>query len=152
MSTLATATIARYSAQRLLELTNPENPNASSRNDTLLEQAVTDATAEFATLVQETLDTSDTAHLRVATALVVLLLMEWGSAPASGAAKFREQVEKMATALKMVTSRDRILPQTKSVLTPTSEQRVANETVRPDFDLAEFDDILPGTTFYDDDD
>jgi len=154
MSTLADAVTARYSPQRLIELTNPDNTEGATLDPQQLELAVTDATAEFSILVQATLDVTDANHLPVAVELVLLKLMEWGSVSGSTVSKKRDQVEAMAKRLSLVdtNARNRISPKTKSVLSPTSEQRVTGETVRPDFDLANFDDLIPGTTFTDDND
>lgn len=113
---------ARYSTEYLARLSNlGENVANDEINVTRLDQACTDASAEFETLVQDELDLSNTRHLRVATTLVEVLLIEWGAGGSDHAAAMRSKAETMAERLRKTSSRARIVPTTDSVVTPTVE-------------------------------
>lgn len=139
---LADEVTARYSTQRLVELTNADDKTATTVDTTVLGYAVTDATGEFETRVGVTYDNSNSKHVAVAVQGVLYYLRLYmgveNDALRQSEAKWREGM----TALGRVTARDRILPQTKSVLSPSAEQQ-NSEVVRPDMDREHWDNFVP---------
>lgn len=131
---------ARYSTQRLVELTNPGDVTATTIDTTNLANAILDVEADLAIYAGVTYDGSDARHLSVAIPGVLLkLLLYTNNAGAGYADKEKDWLERVK-ALARVTSRDRIQPQTNSVLTPTPEQ-AGVEVVRPGSDRPNFDDF-----------
>lgn len=132
---LSDEVVARYSAQRLLNLTNPDNPAATSNNATTLAAACTDAAADFKILAGVVFDVTDARHVSVAVRGVIAYLYQYmdNAAKAPAMADFHYRLKDLAK----VTGRDRLLPQTSSHLQPTvpgSDGRQA----RPAFDDASF--------------
>lgn len=127
----------RYSAQFLRNLTNPDNPEATSVNTTTLDAAATDTEGDFKRVLGRAYDGTLSEDVSVAVEGVVAKLAERNG-------RFTEQarglVEKYDGHLRGL--RRRVLPKSSSQLTPTEEQR-GTETVRPDFDDRKFDDFVP---------
>ena len=139
---LADEVTARYPTNRLKQLTNPGVSTATSVNTTFLGYAVTDAQAEFEEIAGVAYDNSNDNHVNAAVKMVIALLYLRGESPGEGANREYERAKESCEQVGRITGRNRIKPTTSSVLTPSSEQ-VGTETVRPDTDRPEFDDLIP---------
>jgi len=133
---------SRYPAARLKQLTNPNNQAASTVNATILALAATDVEGEFPMYCAVTYDGTDARHVAVAVEGVIAKLAMRSEAAGDGANKLHDQWIDRMKALARVTGRNRIKPRTLSPLTPSDEQEDA-ETVRPDTDRPNFEDLIP---------
>lgn len=131
----------RLSSQRLIELTNPQAPNATSIDSTRLARAATDAQALFGVHCGLAYDNTKAVHVAVAVDLVVSLLQKRMGKISEQA---WEQVLEALKAAALVLGRDRIRPSTRAPYAPSAEQSSAGETVRPDTDRERFDDLRLG--------
>ena len=137
--TLAANVQARYAVAKLVQLTNPGDVNATTINTTILDLACTDVEAEFE--ITAGLDYDDTSALHVANAvegvLVILRVRQRGEmlAVSDEYEKWRGALERLS----MVTSRDRIIPQSSSQEVPSR----FNENVQPVFDNQRFSELGP---------
>ena len=141
---LADEVEARYPESTLIQLTNPNDQDASAVDATILGLAVTDVQADFLTYTATTYDNSEAQHVAVAVEGVVAKLnMRKEAAGDVAVSKHDKYIERLEI-LAQVTGRDRITPKSTSVLTPSSE-RVAGSTdpVRPDTDRPDYDDLIP---------
>ena len=139
---LADEVEARYPASRLIQLTNANDQEAVAIDATRMARAVTDVQADFLTYTATTYDNAEAQHVVVAVEGVVAKLgQRVEAAGATADAKHDKYIERLE-ALAEVTGRDRITPKSKSILTPTPE-RTGTETVRPDTDRPDYDDIIP---------
>jgi len=136
---LASAFIARYSEQRVLNLTQADAAGETAYSSTKLATACTDAEGEFVTLVGVDFDDTDNRHLRVAVQLVEAILLEYGAASQEEADRARTRAEKAAVALRKTTSRSRMLPETDSPFTPTTTP----SGTRPRVDREDFGTSIP---------
>lgn len=142
MSVLATAFQARYPSQRVVEWTNFGVPSATSVNSTILELAVTDASADFPTFTATDFDSTNAAGLLaqqtpvaiVGVAAYLKSYSDQGAGDKAIAEYHRRLVE-----LAKVTGRDRVLPRSSSGLTPSPVPRIPGSVQRPDFDDSIFD-------------
>ncbi len=132
----------RYSAQKVIELTNPDNPGGTSKNATRLANAAEDVQADFRIYCGVTFDLTDARHVAVAVEGVEIKLLRRIMTSGTKLRELEEDYRRRLRALAKVTGRDRVMPTTKSVLTPSDEQ-TGTETVRPDFDRDHFDDLIP---------
>jgi len=139
---LATEVTTRYSAYVILGITNPDDTSAVANGTAMLTAACTDATADFNLLAQVDYDATDPMHLRIAVERVVAIL--YSRLMREGGEKRMGDTRKMLEDLAAVSSRSRILPQTTSVVVPTSELEPDGTTPRPDFDRSRFADFAPG--------
>jgi hypothetical protein len=139
---LATRVQERYAAQRLIELTNPGEPNATTLDTDRLTAAADDVEADFHIYNCPEYDDTDAKHVTVAVEGVIAKL--YARTDTAGASEGRRHDAYIArlTALSKITRRDRISPRTSSILTPSPEQ-VAGETVRPDTDRADYSPFVP---------
>ena len=140
--TLAAKVTARYPSQLLVNLTNPNSTDAGTTiNTTILGLATTDVEADFQIHAGTTYDDTDARHVTVATEGVIARLMEWTGH--AGAEQQKDRYMSRLNALEAVTGRNRILPQSDSVLAPTDPDD--SLTQRPDFDEPKWDGIIPGS-------
>ncbi len=98
--------------------------------------------AEFPVYVGKIYDGSDARHVPVAVSGVIAKLYLQGETPGTKADAMWDAFIERLKALAKVQGRDRIMPASTSVLTPTPE-RQGSETVRPDSDRPDFNDIIP---------
>lgn len=140
--TLRTKVVARYSAQRLLNLTNPDNPGATTLDSDRLDAACDDATADFATHAMLAFDETVPQHVSVAVRRVVALLLD---RQMNGANDEMEASQKALENLAGVTSRKRIVAQCDRSLGPSPDVDAAGNPRRPEFDAPRFErfDMLP---------
>jgi len=125
----------------LLGLTNHDDEDASSVNTTRLAEAATAAESQFPIYAQIAYDDTDAAHVEAGVMGVIAFLRMWSTkqGTVTGALdEFRDSLRAIAR----VSSRKRITPQTKSVLTPSTPDTTGGD-VRPVFDTEQFDDIMP---------
>ena len=136
---------ARYSAQRLVEVTNPDAAAAVVVDAGRLAKACADAAGDFRTFVGVALDLADASHLGPAVRRAYATLL-WYMDPA-GATSKQEMAD---TQSELERLRDRIGAGTRhpiatdSRLSPSYVDTSAG-TVRPVFDTGRMNDILPGS-------
>ncbi len=142
MTVLSDAFEARYSAQRIVEWTNPGVPAATTKDSTRLLAACTDAEADVKTFTRTVFDSTNAAgllaqQLPVALHGVRAYLLSWLDQGAGDAAiaEFHRRLRE----LEKVTGGDRVLPTTSSNLVPSAVPRTPGATARPDFDDSIFD-------------
>jgi hypothetical protein len=138
---LSDEVIARYSAQRIIEWTNPDATSALSADATRLARACTDAQAEFEIRCGVAFDVTDARHVAVAVRGVRAYLLSYTDSP-SGKDAMSAYHRELADVAK-VTGRDRILPTTNSNLEPSPVPRTPGTTARPGFDDSVFDAVTP---------
>lgn len=132
----------RIPLDRRVQLTNPDDPDATTQNDTLLDEVVKDVIGEFETLGVGVYDDTDARMVAAAIEGVEVKLQVYkGDNPA------RERHEAwrkyMEDKLRLVTNNNRIKPRSTSAKTPAKESP-GGELVRPLFDVNEtFDDLIP---------
>lgn len=131
---------ARYSAQLLLSLTNPQDSTATVEGAARLALAATDVEAAFKVYAGAAYDDADPTHVSLAVEGVLVKLRVY-----LGQTKAEEQYTawtKRLDDLRKIGANDRILPVSSSVLEPASESR-DGETVRPWSDIGVFDHLVP---------
>ena len=132
----------RYSDQYLINLTNPQNPSATTVNTALLILAATDVQGAFETYAQVVYDDTEAQHVEIGVSMVIAKLkMYSGQGGGDALAEHDRSIERLKD-LSRVTSRARVTPRSKSELVPTNEQ-IGTETVRPLTDGRRFNDIIP---------
>jgi len=138
---LADEVQSRYPTQYLANLTNKDSASASTVNTTYLTTVSSDVEGMFERYAQSELDLTDEAHVAVAVKGVEAWLKRYTGQPEKSAEqKFIDDCLQLAR----TGPRARMLPKTRSILTPSSEQ-ITTEPVRPDFDRKVFDDLIPGS-------
>ena len=133
MSVLTDAYEARYSVQRVVELTNPGDPNATTKNATKLAAAGTDTEARFPVEVGVAFDETDARHVQAAIGGVHAFLhiyLDGGAGPKMLKAWIADHLKPLS----LVTGRDRIAPSSTSNLRPSTPR-----AVKPGFDIGAFD-------------
>lgn len=140
---LADEVTSRYPASKLRQLTNPNSQSASTVDGTILGLAVDDVEADFKIYCATTYDGTDARHVSVAVEGVISKLSLRMEAAGEGAAARHDAYLDRIRALARVTGRDRVIPRSKSILTPSSEREEGTETVRPDTDRSHFEDLIP---------
>lgn len=128
---------ARYSSQRLVELTNADDQAATTVDSTVLGLAGTDVEADFAAH-GITYDDSDARHVAVGVEGVIARLTEWMGTD-NGSTRLKAYLERLDK-LRMVTANDRIQPGTGSLYQSTVPGDDGS-TVRPPFDGEHFGGI-----------
>lgn len=137
---------ARYTEQKLIELTNKDDETATTIDDTRLGLAVTDTEAAFETHVGVAYDDTDARHVRVAVRGVIVHLLgdsELGPLSDERYDHWRTMCEDLAK----VTSRARILPEIVST-DPDYDESEDDA----DFGRNRFADFIPGAPCSADDD
>ena len=133
----------RYDAQLLIGLTNPNNRAAASVNATTLGYAVTDVEADFEIIAGVQYANDDKRHVNVAIEGVIAKLSmrmnQAGERSKNLVDEYLGRLEQLA----MVTGRDRLLPLSKSELTPSDEAPDGGTKVRPKFDGSRFWRLKP---------
>lgn len=142
MTVLSDAFEARYSAQRIVEWTNPGVPAATTKDSARLLLACADAEADFLTYTRTAFDSTDAAGLLaqqkpVAFVGVRAYLLSW--LDQAGGDKAIAEYHRRLRELEKVTGGDRVLPTTSSNLVPSAVPRNPGTTARPDFDDSIFD-------------
>ena len=99
----------RISAQRLIELTNPQDPDALAIDDALLDDASSDVEGFFETEANVTYDDTYKKHRALGTTGVVLKLFEWAGRIEPESDQWAAWISRLE-GLARVTSRNRNLP------------------------------------------
>ena len=132
---------ARYSADYVLQITNPDLNSASSADTDRLGYAAADATGMFQTYVGVTYDNTDAQHLDLALELVDYKLRVYARGPSVDTRREEKDLIAKLKALGLQLARFAPLPQSTSNLVPTRE--TTDREVRPTFDRANMRDMLP---------
>lgn len=133
---LADEVLGRTSQARIIQLTNPDDPSATTTGTTKLNFAVSDVVGDFA-IAGMVYDNTDARHVSVAVEGVILKLESFTRNTAAGPAleEWRDRLNR----LRMVDSNDRILPVTTSNRTPATDP-----TAPPSVDInKDFKDLIP---------
>jgi hypothetical protein len=133
---LSTIVQARYSAQRLVNLTNPDDPTETTLDAAKLTAACDDAEAEFEVHVGMVFNETDARHATFAARGVIALLTE-RMGTKGGSEQLQRWYDSLKT-LRHVTANDRTSPATNSVMQPTAEDDGRTTPVRPAFDDRRF--------------
>lgn len=132
----------RFTSAQIVQLTNPDDENATAEDSTKLQDACDDAEAEFEDRVGQTYTETIRSHRALAVLMVKLKLIEYGASADETAEALRGRIDKLVDSTANVRARDRVAPQTNSQLTP-SDEVVGTETRRPAFDDNFFNEIIP---------
>lgn len=139
MSTLGTAVQARIATSRLVQLTNPNAPNATTTDTTYLELAVTDVEAEFVTYTSETFDSTNPRHVSLGVRGVVAKLRDWKGQDDADAKAWERWTEELVDYAKTA-ARARISPVSSKTAAPSPDDDEGTGTARPPFDEPRFRD------------
>ena len=118
-----------YSAQRVIELTNPDLPSATTKDSTRLSTAATHAQARFEVIVGKTYDSTDSAHVTYAVPGVAIILQRYSDEPIDSIERKLRNWEDTLKPLRMQQVNFIPLPDTTSNLVPTRE--TTDRDVRP---------------------
>ncbi len=141
----------RYSATKLRQLTNPDNPGGPL-DTTRLAEAAEDVEADFEVYAGVAFDVTEDRHVSVGVRGVVAKLRIYtDQKKGDGADKQHDRYIQALKDLAKVTGRNRLMPRTTSTLTP-SDETPNNTTVRPDFDRDNSDGYRIDTRYDPDDD
>lgn len=127
---------SRIANERLVQLTNPGLPSATSVDLVRLGLAATDAQAEFRRRTGITFDVTDDAHVDLGVGGVVCKLQERSGVVMSGDESVCAIWRK---GLADIRSGRRVSPQTNATQIPTRD----NPDETPRFDQTRFDDVTP---------
>jgi hypothetical protein len=148
MTVIWDAVKARFGDELLINLTNPQKPEATTIDDTRGEAAVTDVEGDLQTYCginynDWTAANEPTAPLNsvAVDGVVAKLTVRTGAGGISATDAHDKYIDRLKEVAR-ITGRDRISPRTDSVMTPTSHQ-IGDEIVRPSFDWPKFDDFIP---------
>lgn len=132
---LETNVTARVSNTRLVQFTNPDNPQATTVDATRLSAAATDTIADFLNETGRVYDDANPIHVSLCVLGVICRLKVIMGEPAAF-----DSAECSAWQTKLAAIRTgRFMPVTDSTLDPSTEQSGA----RPDADRATYDDLVP---------
>lgn len=123
----------RIPESRLIQLTNPGDPDATVVSGTRLQFAVDEALADFEIIGGLTYDDTDANHYPSAVQRVIYRLQLFAGNLGEGMTNMEVMTREAIQALARVTSRDRILPKTNSGLEPTTDADFTGP-LRPPFD------------------
>jgi hypothetical protein len=127
---------ARWSSQILINASNPQDSDATSIDQSRLDEANNDVVAAFKIYCGTTYDTTLDTHNLVAThGVLVRLLVITGQTDLHRWDEWKQELRELA----LVTGRDRISPSTDSNLDPTTD-RTGD---RPSADRSNFERYIP---------
>ena len=138
---------ARYSTQRLVEVTNPGSSAAVAVAAARLAAAAADATGDFLRIVGVAYDDANASHVGPAVRRAYARLLEYMD-PASEFAKgmITDTREELFALRGQLGIGVRLSPVTDSVLTPSRPDTSSGDPVRPDFDSERFSDYVIDAT------
>lgn len=136
--------IARWSTQRLRELTTPDDNTATAYDATRLAKAAMDAKNEFLRRTGVTYDETSNEHHTVGVKGVLAYLLEFRGMAGSEAG--RNAIQEWRDALQAWArtgggANQVVQPMTNSYLQPTTEG--LDRVTRPDFDRSVMTDLVP---------
>jgi hypothetical protein len=111
----------RLSSQLLINITNPQNSTADSIDTTRLSNAVSDVEADFKIECGVAYDNDDETHVTVAVQGVYAKLLIRSAQVDAVSYAFHDKYIERLRALKLIAGRDRIVPDTDSLLTATED-------------------------------
>jgi len=133
---------ARLPAELLRQLTQKDDRQPATIDDTVLGLAIDDVGADFKVYAGVAYDDADARHV-VFAVRGVLLCLRLNQGRTEGAyERFADWQRSLDEHLRLVTGNDRISPKSSSALTP-SDEASAGEIVRPYFDERVIDDVVP---------
>ncbi len=141
---LATHVTNRYSDTKLTQLTNADDPSATSVDTAVLGYAVDDVEGDFISILGRAYDddsgsATQAQDISIGIEGVVAKLMQRLTAGSeSGRASHDQYLERLKTL------RKRVVPKTNSNLQPTPDDRGTGRLIRPHFDRRKMDKFLPG--------
>lgn len=124
---------ARYSNKFLIDLTNPQDRNATTIDTTRFGLAVVDVQTDFRLYAQITFNETDQTHLSIGVKGVIGYLMERVSQTPDQAQRLLREYRNQLSQLALVGARRRIRPQSQ----PTTET-----TCPPVFSDSNFSDFI----------
>lgn len=131
----------RYSNDKLIQLTRPDDTGSTTINDPVLSEAADDATAEFEQHAQAAFDIDNTAHVALAVRGTVLKLKEYRGGASRELNEERTQWVRELQQVAKSQGRAWSTPISTSNLQPTRE--TTTRVVRPDFDQRHFAHLVP---------
>ncbi len=137
---LSTHVQNRYSSEYLVQLTNPQNRNASTIDTTLLGFSVDDVDALFDVYAGVAYDDADATHIAVAVEGVIAFLMR-RTGQSAAEARVTAWLSSIR-ALGGVEGRNRVTPDSTTRFQPSADDRLTS-TPRPAFDDRRFDPFQP---------
>ena len=143
---LITQVTNRYNTQFLIGLTNPNNRSASTvatGSTSAIALAATDVEADFEMICGIVYDDDDGRHVAVAVEGVIAKLSMRMNQAGDRSKNLVDAYTMRLEQLAMVTGRDRLLPLSKSELTPSDEAPDGGTKVRPKFDGSRFWRLKP---------
>lgn len=133
MSVLSDAVEARYSAQYLTSITNPQNADNVVVSSTTIGLAADDAEQDFPIYAGVDFDEADPLHINIGVEGVIAKLVMRTAQSGPVLSEMHDRWIERLKALARIAGRDRIMPKSKSELEPSREKQ-DGETARPDFD------------------
>lgn len=140
---------ARVPAEILKQLTQKDDRQPSTIDDTVLGLAIDDVVADFAVYSGVTYDNDDARHVAFAVPGVLHRLRFNQGRTKDATEKLEGWWRSLDEHLRLVTGNDRLHFKSTSALTP-SEEAPNGATVRPYFDERVTDDVVPRARDYDD--
>lgn len=138
---LGTKWQTRVSSAVAISLTNPDSQGQTTVDTDRLAAAVADVGADFQTFAQQTYDDDNARHVAIACMGVTAYLQSYGAASVSDADRSLTRFREALRQLWRTTAAARRLPATNSPFTRTDEG-TNRTTVRPDFDVENFDGLI----------
>ena len=135
IAALVTAFEARIPSARVIQLSNPKDKTATSKNSTQLTNASTDAHALFVMHAGAVIDTDDSVHVFAGVQAMEAVLLLYAATSTSEAERHLKRAQEIVEQAGMVRGgRDTIQMATSSEVTTTRDR-----TDIPDFDRKNFD-------------
>ena len=135
---LQAAVEARFSEQILIELSNSDDTNEDTPNDSRLEEACDDVIADFETYSMSEFDSSSARHMSFAVRGVIKKLRAF-SARAEAEKAYEDWCDSLE-AVRAIEGNNRVEPTTDGHYEPTEVQ----QGTLPDMDRSFFDSLVPG--------
>lgn len=124
---------------RLVELSNPNQPNATAIDDTRLTAACTDVQALLEIEAGVAFDVTNALHVAVAIEGVIYILKKRSGVFDQAFKDAEESWKTWLGKLAEVTGRDRVSPISSSTLTASRDE--GTDPIRPNFDPEQFRDL-----------
>lgn len=133
----------RIPKQRLVELTNADNPDATEINEDILDKAIIDTQNEFSINTGEIFSEDNNQHISIGILGVLVQLHKYCQILSDNTQKLYDNWISMLYKYRITFGANkRIIPTTTSLLEPTTELE-GGRAVAPDFDKRVFDEIVP---------
>ncbi|HBY62159.1 MAG TPA: hypothetical protein DEH78_20255 [Solibacterales bacterium] len=133
---------SRYSAQILVNLTNPQDSAPTTLDSTRLTNACTDVEAWFKVYANTVYDDANAIHVAACVPAVILMLQMYSAQTVDQTESLRDGIKGALTDAGKILARAKVISTTNSQLTPSDENPTGGE-IRPDFDRSRFYDLVP---------